>query len=188
MYGDTDKPVDETTKPNPISPYGIAKLTAERYIDFYAKEYGLKYSILRYANVYGPRQDPFGEAGVVAIFASQMLRNKPCTLYGFGHMVRDYVYVDDIVSATIKSTNENTCNTFNIGTGIPTSVNELFSLMSKITNYALPPIYKSKRKGEIDKSVLNCNKAKEILGWIPKTTLQEGITKTIQWFKQNYRV
>ena len=187
IYGDTDKPADEMSQPNPISPYGIAKLTAEQYIDFYAKEYSLRYSILRYANVYGPRQDPFGEAGVIAIFIGQMLQGKPCILYGFGNPIRDYVYVDDAVSATIKSMNKGNCSTFNIGTGIPTSVNQLFSIMSKITNYSLPPIYERKRRGEINKSVLNCNRAKEILGWIPKVTLEEGITKTVQSLKQSYQ-
>ncbi len=183
MYGNTDKPAKETDKVNPESPYGIDKLTGENYIKLYSSVYGLNYTILRYANVYGPRQDPLGEAGVCAIFAGNILNKKESILYGFGKMIRDYVYVDDVTDANILSIEKGNNQTLNIGTGIETTVNKLFSTMKEITGYSLSPIYKPKRKGELEKNYLNPEKARKILGWSPKTELKEGLEKTIEWMR-----
>lgn len=188
MYGNTDKPAKETDKVNPESPYGIDKLTGENYIKLYSSIYGLNYTILRYANVYGPRQDPFGEAGVCAIFAENMLNKKGGTshksiLYGFGKMTRDYVYVDDVTGANILSLKKGNNQTLNIGTGIETTVNKLFSTMKEITGYSLSPIYKPKRKGEVDRNYLNPEKAKKVLGWAPKIELKQGLKKIIEWMR-----
>lgn len=185
IYGNTNKPAKEKDPPKPVSPYGIDKFTAENYIKLYSSMYGLNYTILRYANVYGPRQDPYGEAGVCAIFAGNMLRKEKCILYGFGNMTRDYVYVDDVVSATLLSMEKGINKTLNIGTGIETSVNVIFNTMKEITHYLLPPVYKPKRKGELDRNCLNCELAKKLLDWSPKVELKEGLIRTIKWFKSN---
>ncbi|MDI6840313.1 MAG: NAD-dependent epimerase/dehydratase family protein [bacterium] len=186
IYGDTNKQATEEVETKPSSPYGISKLVGEKYLELYGKEYGIKYTIIRYANVYGQRQNPDGEAGVVAIFTKQMLNNKQCTIYGFGKMIRDYVYVKDAVDATILAMNKGENEIFNIGTGRPTSVNELFSIMKEITKYSITPLYKPKRRGELDRSILDCRKAEKLLKWKPRVTLEEGIRQTINWFK-NYK-
>ncbi|MCK4352418.1 GDP-mannose 4,6-dehydratase [candidate division WOR-3 bacterium] len=185
MYGNTLKPAVEEKTPNPISPYGISKLTGEQYIKFYGTQYGLSYSILRYSNVYGPRQDPYGEAGVVSIFTNHMLKNEECILYGFGEPIRDYINVVDVVQANILAISSSNNQILNIGTGIPASVNQLFELMKIITGYSLKPIYQPLRKGELNKNFLNSNKAQKLLDWKPKVSLKDGIEQTINWFKKN---
>ncbi len=187
MYGDTEEKANEDVPPNPLSPYGFSKLAGEQYIKFYSQQ-GLKYSILRYSNVYGPRQDPNGEAGVVAIFAKRMLKHKPCILYGFGKPIRDYVYVEDVVRANIMASQGEKSEIINIGTGIPTSVEKLFNLISKITGYSLDPIYKPIRGGELNKNFLDWSRAKKLLGWEPKTSLKKGFEQTINWFKRDIEV
>ncbi len=184
MYGNTEIKACEDVPVNPLSPYGFSKLAGEQYIKFYS-QYGLKYSILRYSNVYGPRQDPNGEAGVVAIFAKLMLKNKPCILYGFGKPIRDYVYVEDVVRANIMASQEKENEIINIGTGIPTSVKELFDLISNITGYSRSPVYKPIRGGELNKNFLDWGRAEKTLGWKPKTNLKKGFEKTINWFRKN---
>lgn len=187
IYGNTEKPATEDSPSNPFSAYGISKMTAEEYIKFYSK-FGLNYTILRYSNVYGPRQDPNGEAGVVAIWTKHMLSNEPCILYGFGKLVRDYVYVEDAVRANIRAMGPTLCGsenqTLNIGTGVPTSVEELFKKMSHLARYSVSPVYKPKREGEVEINYLNCAKAKNCLSWEPEVSLEEGLRKTINWFKQ----
>ena len=185
IYGDTPEPVTEKETPNPCSPYGISKFAAEKYIEFYGKEYRLRYTILRYTNVYGPRQDPFGESGVVAIFAEKMLHNTPCTLYGYGKMERDYIYVKDVVDVTTLVVNEGDGEVFNIGTGVSISIDKLFSLMKEITQYTLGPVYQPKRKGELDMNSLDCSKAKRLLDWKPKISLKQGLEQTVNWFKNS---
>ena len=183
IYGNTARKANENTPLNPISPYGFSKLAGEQYIKFYS-QYGLKYSILRYSNVYGPRQDPNGEAGVVAVFTKHMLKNEPCILYGFGKPIRDYVYVEDVVQANVIASQEQGNEIINIGTGIPTSVSKLFDLMSRAIGYSLNPVYKPLRGGELDKNLLDWSRAKELLGWEPKTSLKNGLEQTINWFKE----
>ena len=184
IYGDNVKiPTPETETPNPISPYGIAKLSVEKYLDFFSKEYGLEYVSLRYSNVYGPRQDPYGEAGVVAIFINRMLKGEKVTIFGDGEYVRDYVYVDDVVRANILAMEKGKNVVLNIGTGRGTTVNELFMMLKSITGYSDEPEYAPPRKGDVRKSILDCSKAKEILGWEPEVSLEEGLRRTVEYFK-----
>ena len=184
IYGDNVKiPTPETEIPNPISPYGIAKLSVEKYLDFFSKEYGLEYVSLRYSNVYGPRQDPYGEAGVVAIFTNRMLKGEKVTIFGDGEYVRDYVYVDDVVRANILAMEKGKNVVLNIGTGRGTTVNELFKMLKSITGYSDEPEYAPPRKGDVRKSILDCSKAKEILDWEPKVSLEEGLRRTVEYFK-----
>jgi UDP-glucose 4-epimerase len=183
IYGETNDPATEENPPNPISPYGVSKLAGEHYLRYYGREYDLKFTILRYANIYGPRQDPFGEAGVVGIFSRQMLKKEYPTLFGFGKMVRDYVYVGDVVNATTASITKGDNEIINIGTGIGTSVDELFQKMKKCTNFSGNPIYKPARPGELNKNILNSRKAEKLLQWRPRTSTDQGILETINWFR-----
>ncbi len=184
MYGESGEvPPDEGSSVNPISPYGVAKLAVERYLAYYAYVRGLKYTVLRYGNVYGPRQDPFGEAGVVAIFSTAMLNDKKVMIYGDGEQLRDYVFVRDLVKTSILSAEKGDNEIINIGTGETSSVNTLFEEMKKITTYGRNPVYKDKRPGELFKSSLNVEKAKKALGWEPKTALAEGLSETIGYFR-----
>lgn len=184
IYGDNvNIPTSEEELPNPISPYGIAKLSVERYLDFFSKEYNLDYVSLRYSNVYGPRQDPYGEAGVVAIFTNKMLRGEKVTIFGDGEYIRDYIYVDDVVRANILAIEKGKNMVLNIGTGRGTTVNELFKMLKDIIGYTDEPVYAPPRKGDVRKSVLDCSKAKQILGWEPKVSLEEGLRRTVEYFK-----
>nr|4ZRM_A Chain A, UDP-glucose 4-epimerase [Thermotoga maritima MSB8]4ZRM_B Chain B, UDP-glucose 4-epimerase [Thermotoga maritima MSB8]4ZRN_A Chain A, UDP-glucose 4-epimerase [Thermotoga maritima MSB8]4ZRN_B Chain B, UDP-glucose 4-epimerase [Thermotoga maritima MSB8] len=186
IYGENVKvfPTPETEIPHPISPYGIAKYSTEMYLEFFAREYGLKYTVLRYANVYGPRQDPYGEAGVVAIFTERMLRGEEVHIFGDGEYVRDYVYVDDVVRANLLAMEKGDNEVFNIGTGRGTTVNQLFKLLKEITGYDKEPVYKPPRKGDVRKSILDYTKAKEKLGWEPKVSLEEGLKLTVEYFRK----
>ena len=184
IYGECgSKAPDEKSFPNPLSPYGIAKHSVENYIKFYSLIYGLKYSILRYANIYGIRQDPFGEAGVVAIFAGRMLKGDEVFVFGDGKQTRDYVYVADAANANLKALTKGDNEIINIGTSKTTSVNELVKIMSKAANYKKAAVHKSKRDGELFKSFLNIKKAQKVLGWKPKVSIKDGISKTVAYFK-----
>lgn len=186
IYGECKgKPAPkENSSYSPESPYGCAKLSVEYYMNYYNKVYGLKTISLRYANVYGPRQDPYGEAGVVAIFINRMLNNEDVFIYGNGEQMRDFVFVSDVVEANIKCISKNLhFGVYNVGTQKATSVNKLFSIISKILKYKKPVIYQPQRKGELLKSYLCIEKIKKELGWYPKFSLQEGIEKTINYFK-----
>lgn len=185
LYGNTHKPATEDNFPSPASPYGISKFSGEQYIKFYSDEFKLNYCILRYANVYGPRQDPHGEAGVVAIFSQNMIKNVPCTLYGLGTLKRDYVYVKDIINANILAVNSEPNQTFNIGTGVSTAVKGLFEIMGKLSDYSISPILKPKRGGELEISCLDYSKATRLLHWRPQTKLNSGLEQTIKWFSEN---
>ena len=184
IYGECgSKAPDEKSFANPLSPYGVAKLSVEHYIKAYSALYGLKYTILRYANVYGPRQDVNGEAGVVAIFIGKMTANKEVFVFGNGKQLRDYVYVKDVVSANIKSLTKGNNEVINIGTQKTFSVNQLVKELSVITNYKNKPVFKPKRNGELFKSFLNISKAKKVLGWEPKVSIKEGLKNTVEYFK-----
>ncbi|AKL97758.1 NAD-dependent epimerase/dehydratase family protein [Endomicrobium proavitum] len=186
IYGEcASKAPDEKSFPNPLSPYGIAKYSVENYIKFFSAIHNLKYTILRYSNVYGPRQDPKGEAGVVAIFAGKILANEPVFVYGDGKQLRDYVFVLDVVNANIKALTKGDNQTINIGTQKTTSVNDLAKVMSKSSlNYTQSPVYKPARDGELFKSFLNISKAKKELGWQPKVNIKDGIKETLKYFKK----
>ncbi|QTA37357.1 NAD-dependent epimerase/dehydratase family protein [Thermosipho ferrireducens] len=189
IYGENVEifPTPESVSPKPISPYGIAKLSVENYLNFASKEFGLNFTILRYGNVYGPRQDPFGEAGVIAIFTSKMIKKEDVTINGDGEYVRDYVYVGDVVNANIRAIKKGDRMVINIGTSIGTTVNQLFSYLKKLTKYEKEPIYGPPRKGDIRKSLLCYTKAKEELRWEPKTDLEKGLKLTVDWFKRTIK-
>ncbi|MDR3253741.1 MAG: SDR family NAD(P)-dependent oxidoreductase [Endomicrobium sp.] len=185
IYGEcNDSAPNEESIPKPLSPYGIAKNSVEGYIKFYSAVHRLDYTILRYGNVYGPRQDPCGEAGVVAIFISKILNNENITIFGNGKQMRDYIYVADVVNANLKALSKAKNQTLNISAGKPLSVKELVKIMSGISGYNKKIIYKPKREGELFKSFLNINKAEKILSWKPKFDIKQGIKETISYFKR----
>jgi UDP-glucose 4-epimerase len=177
----------EDSMPNPLSPYGIAKNSVENYIKFYSEIYGLEYTILRYGNVFGPRQDPHGEAGVVAIFSEKMLKNEDIIVFGDGKQMRDYIYVFDVVDANLKSLTKGRNEVINIGRAKPISVNKLVEIMCKVSGYKKKAIRKPKRDGELFKSFLSINKAKKVLDWSPKINLDKGIKTTIEYFKERLK-
>jgi UDP-glucose 4-epimerase len=186
IYGECGrKAPDEHAQANPLSPYGITKHTVEIYLKYYAHLYGMRYTVLRYANVYGPRQDPHGEAGVVAIFSQRMLNDEELFVFGDGKQTRDYVFVGDVVRANVAALRKGDNEIINIGTGQLTSVNGLVDAMGKITEYTNKPIYKPARPGELMKSYLDNKKAKKILNWAPEVELRDGLRKTVEYFKEN---
>jgi UDP-glucose 4-epimerase len=185
IYGEHDYfPADENHPLRPLSPYGIGKLSAEKYLYFYYKTYELKYTTLRYSNVYGPRQDPYGEAGVVAIFTSKMLSGEQPVINGTGEQTRDFVFVKDVAGANLMALNSDVIGEVNISTGKETSVNQLFSMLKSITGSSAPEKHGPPLPGEQLRSVLSWEKAKKDLGWYPKTSLKEGLEETVQFFKQ----
>lgn len=184
IYGECPgKAPDENAPANPLSPYGVAKFTSEKYLEVYRSLYGLNYVALRYGNVYGPRQDPHGEAGVVAIFAMRMLKGEPVLIFGDGKQLRDYVYVKDVVRANIHALKNGKSGIFNIGTGGAASVNKLFSSLAGLTGYNKKAVYKPPRPGELQRSVLNINRSSRILAWQPKTSLGQGLEQTVNFFR-----
>ena len=186
IYGECgSKAPDEKAKGDPISPYGIAKYSVEFYLKYYRAVHGLSYTILRYANVYGPRQDPYGEAGVIAIFSGKMLNGKGVIVFGEGKQMRDYVYVGDVVRANVMALKKGDNEIINIGTGKTTSVNQLVSEMSQITGLKEKPVHKPARAGELFKSFLNVGKAGRVLSWKPEVPLYAGLKKTIEYFGEN---
>ena len=185
MYGENPSvyPTPETEPERPFSPYGIAKMAGERYLHFYKKEYGLDYTILRYANVYGPRQNPHGEAGVVAIFTEGMLKDQPLTINGDGKYIRDYVFVEDVANANMLAMDNGRAITYNIGTGTAVDVNELFELTKKVNRYEKEAEHGPERPGDLRKSVLNSELAKKELNWNPHFTLEQGLILTHEYFE-----
>ncbi|MGB9598921.1 MAG: NAD-dependent epimerase/dehydratase family protein [Myxococcota bacterium] len=183
-YGEqTYFPADESHPQNPESPYGICKLTSEKYLSYYNRIFGLPYIALRYANIYGPRQDPLGEAGVVAIFTNRLLARQRCTIYGDGRQTRDYVFVVDVVRANMAATLSDYNGAINVGTGIETDVNTIYSLLNEITGASLEPIYAPARLGEQRRSVISNGLLKTILGINGLTPLKEGLIQTVEYFK-----
>ena len=186
LYGEVDPrylPISETYPINPISQYGISKHTVEHYLFLYNYLYKLDYISLRYPNVYGPRQNPNGEAGVIAIFTGKMLNGQRPTIYGNGKQTRDYVYVKDIVDANIIAQESNKNGCYNIGTGKETSVLKIFETLKKETNFDKEPIFDKPRAGEIYRICLNPLKIKRELGWEAKHNIEQGIKKTIEYYK-----
>jgi len=184
VYGEPEyRPVGEDYPVNPISHYGISKHTVEHYLYLSHREHGLHYVVLRYSNVYGPRQNPKGEAGVVAIFASRMLWGERPTIFGKGDKTRDYVYVSDVVTANLLALEGDKNGVYNIGTGIETSDRQMFDLLADLTGYQESPHYAPVRKGEIYKICLDCSKARKELGWKPRFSLKQGLKETVSYYR-----
>ena len=186
IYGEQDYfPADEKHNMQPKSPYGISKLAVEKYLFFYKSEYGLNYSILRYANIYGPRQNPFGEAGVVAIFSTKLLKNEQPIINGPGKQTRDYVFVGDVVKANLLVLDDNVSDIYNVGTGIETDVNQLFELLNNITSAGKEEKHGPAAAGEQLRSVISSDKLFNKFNWRPTTKLEDGLEKTVEFFKNN---
>jgi UDP-glucose 4-epimerase len=185
IYGEQERfPCDEDHPRRPVSPYGVAKLATEAYLFFYKVQYGIDYVALRYANVYGPRQDPHGEAGVVAIFCGRILERKPCTIFGDGEQTRDYVYVGDVVRANLAAVSTPVSGAINIGTGVETSVNQLYGLLAAAAGSDALPAYAPGRPGEQSRSVISPARAARELNWRPEVALGEGLQRTYAFFQQ----
>ena len=180
IYGDPAAiPCDEDTPVNPLTPYALSKYVSELYLDLYQRTYGLEYTILRYANVYGPGQDPNGEAGVIAIFAGMMLRGRSPNIYGDGLQERDFVYVSDVVEANLAAAYLGDGRIYNIGTGEPVTVNRIYSLLQERTDFHQEPVYLPRRGGDVLKIALDPGRALEELGWAPKVSLEEGLRLSV---------
>jgi len=193
IYGETPgEPATELFLKRPFSPYGVTKYASEQYLFYYNKVHGIKGVTLRYSNVFGPRQDPFGEAGVVAIFSKNLRLGEPLTIYGDGEQERDYVFVQDVVDANMLATVSDLKEdidtiddlAFNVGTGTPTSVNQLAELMMEVTDSRLEPVYAPQRPGELLRNYLNCEKLITTFGWKPATPIKKGLGKTYDWFAE----
>ena len=186
IYGDPapeDLPVDEQHSQHPISPYGVAKKVIDDYLHAFRFLHGLNYAALALANVYGPRQDPHGEAGVVAIFAGRLLSGEGCRIFGDGEQTRDFVYVDDVVDAFVRAADKGDGVLCNIGTGVETSVNSLYRAMADAAGVTESATFEPARTGELSRSALNPGFARAELGWTPQTTLENGALATLEWFR-----
>ena len=187
VYGEQEYfPADENHPKNPVCPYGVAKLATENYLYYFYKTFGLEYISLRYANIYGPRQDPYGEAGVVAIFCRRILEGENPIINGDGLQTRDYVYVGDAVDANIKAIESTFVGPVNIGTCKETSVIELFKLLKQISGKDdIEKVYGPAKEGEQRRSQLSYRLAREVLGWHPEVSIEKGLRLTYDWFKNH---
>jgi UDP-glucose 4-epimerase len=183
VYGDPQYvPIDERHSIGPLSGYGISKYTPEQYLRIYQQMYGLEFTILRYANVYGIRQDPRGEGGVISIFIDKALGQTPFTIFGDGEQTRDYIYVEDVARANISALHAGDSEVFNIGTGVHTTLNQLVKKLQEISGQSLETIYENERLGDIKHSYFTVNKAKNGLHWTPVVSLDDGLRKTYQYY------
>ena len=188
LYGDPlVNPCSEEASVDPLSPYGMSKFLGEKYVELYYRLHQVNYTVLRYGNVYGPRQDPHGESGVIAIFSQLMLSGKNPKIFGNGLQERDFTYVSDIVNANLQAMTSSTEDVFNIGTGKSTNINLIYQTLQTIIGYAGQPEYHPQRTGEIFSISLACEKAANILAWIPSIELQDGLEKTVQFFRSRIR-
>ncbi len=183
-YGEPEYlPVKEDHPVNPLDPYGTSKHCVEHYVFLYHYNYNLPYNILRYPNVYGPRQDPLGEAGVIAIFAGKMLKGERPTLFGKGDKERDFCYVGDVARANLIAMTSDHNSTYNIGWGVGTNIQTIFDKLAEIIGFKSEPIYEPDKPGEVYKIYLDATKAKQELGWEPKVSLDEGLRRTVDYFR-----
>ena len=183
IYGNPEEnPCSESTPVEPVSPYGLSKHMAEQYIALFHRLYRLNFTNLRYGNVYGPRQDAFGEAGVIPIFIQAMLEGNIPRIFGDGDQERDFVYVDDIVEANIQAIHGGNNRTMNIGTGVGTSINHLYETLKDELNFHQDAEHRPRRHGEVHKIYLDSSEALEHLGWSPDTSLEEGLRKTVEYY------
>ncbi len=186
IYGEPDVlPASEKTKEEPISPYGISKLVAEKYMKWFHDVYGISYSIIRPANIFGPRQDPLGEAGVISIFLGRIKYNSPIEIFGDGKDTRDYIYVKDIVSICIKAMNSKINDIFNAGTGKQTSLLELVEIIKSVTRNQVKIQFSNPRPGDVQHISLDASKAMRELHWTPTTDLPTGIKETWKWYEKS---
>jgi UDP-glucose 4-epimerase len=178
-------PIDEAHPQNPESPYGITKMVAEHYLRYFAGSPGVRFTALRYGNVYGPRQDPNGEAGVIAIFTGRILKGEPIRVDWDGEQQKDYVFVGDVARANLAALDRGDGEVVNVGTGIGTSVNALHAAIAAAVGRDVEVVKAPKRPGDVYRCVFAVGKAKQVLGWEPQTALAEGIAKTVAYFKAN---
>jgi UDP-glucose 4-epimerase len=186
LYGDPpaeDIPTSETVAQSPLSPYGVSKKSMIDYLVAYQGLHGIEFMALALGNVYGPRQDPHGEAGVVAIFAEKLLRREAVTVFGTGEQTRDFVYVDDVVDAFVRAAERGQNQVVNIGTGEELSVNELLATMMAITDASEPPVHADARHGELFRSCLAVTRASTELGWSSTTSFHDGATATLEFVR-----
>jgi UDP-glucose 4-epimerase len=185
VYGNDDRlPAREGDPTVPLCPYGITKLGTEQYLYYYERTYGIGWIALRYANVYGPRQDPHGEAGVVAIFAGQLLRGEQPTITGTGKQSRDFVFVGDVARANLLALGNAYCGPLNVGTGVETDVNRLFALVRDAVGVEAPERHGPAKTGEQQRSVLDPARARDVLGWEPSVSLAEGLSRAVAYFRE----
>jgi len=185
LYGEGRQlPATEEHPVNPESPYGVSKHTLEHYLYLWKLLHGLDYTVLRYPNVYGPRQNPHGEAGVNAIFILLMLQGKRPRIFGTGEQVRDYLYVMDVVEANDLALAQGSGEMVNLGTGIGTSVNDIFRELKAIVGFTGEPVYEAARPGEVQRIYLDATKAKQVLGWTPRMSFRDGLAQTVEWSRR----
>ena len=184
IYGEQDVfPAPESHATRPLSPYGISKLAGEYYLAYYQRVSGIQYVSLRFSNVYGPRQDPYGEAGVVAIFTQKMLAGEQPIINGNGRQTRDFIYVDDVVEAQMAVLGRDIQGIYNVGTAHETSVNELFGKLVGLTKSGCKQLYGPSKKGEQARSVVDASKLRQELGWEPRVSMDEGLARTVEYFR-----
>jgi UDP-glucose 4-epimerase len=187
-YGDTEViPTPETHPQLPLSHYGAAKAACELYLGVYRANFGIKYTALRYSNVYGPRQDPHGEAGVVAIFSGRLLEGRPCTVFGDGGQTRDYVFAGDVARANLLAAERRFDGPLNVGTGVETSVVELYQHLARAAGVSRPPEHAPARLGEQRRSCIDPKAAAGAIGWRPEVALADGLARTFEWFAARRR-
>lgn len=184
IYGDPPLcPVHESSPPSPVAPYGVSKLAVEFYLAAFQKLTGLSYTILRYANVYGPRQDPHGEGGVVSIFAEAVTQSRPVSIHGSGEQERDFIYVSDVAAANVQALDRADGQTLNIGTGQGTTINELLATLTELADYSRAPRQTAARTGDIFRMVLDSSQARGALNWSPTISLKDGLARTLAYFR-----
>ncbi|TKS60797.1 MAG: UDP-glucose 4-epimerase [Nitrospira sp.] len=185
IYGEQETyPAPESHATKPLSPYGISKLCGEHYLSYFQRISGIQVVSLRYANVYGPRQDPEGEAGVVAIFIQKMLNNEQPIINGNGRQTRDFVFVDDVAEANLAAMGQDSQGVYNVGTGAETSINELFRMLASLMGSACKEMHGPAKPGEQMRSVIDPSKIRQELGWDPKAELTDGLKKTVAFFRE----
>ncbi len=184
-YGEPQTlPVPEDHPVNPLDPYGASKHHVEHYLYLYRHNYGLDYTILRYPNVFGPRQDPHGEAGVVAIFTRMMLDGRQPVINGTGEQERDFAYVSDVAHANLIAAQRGDGGTYNIGSGVGTTVNQIYERLAGLTGYSAPPVHGPAKQGEVFKIYLDATRARRELGWTPQVSLEDGLCRTVEFFER----
>jgi UDP-glucose 4-epimerase len=185
VYGNPRSlPFDEDHPQEPESPYGITKLMGEHYLSYYALDRNLQYTTLRFANVYGPRQDPWGEAGVVAIFIRRLLARETPVIHWDGEQVRDYIYVDDVAQAVVLAADAGDGRRYCVGTGVGTSVNQLYRLLCDVLSIDITPARGPRRAGDLRAAFFNIRRARQELDWMPSVDLRDGLTRTGDWFRR----